>query len=173
MNRAICPNSASESLNPGTISVTISTQKPSCFELPDGVEHVRQHAAELAVALVVEALQIDLVTGPRTAGGTRAPRACRCRSRRSRSEPVRLRLLEDLDRPLAGDERLVVGARRRRARRCSTASSASCSGGVEARAATAWSSRRACLVTQFWQYEQWKSQPSMPNERASRPGNAW
>jgi hypothetical protein len=34
-------------------------------------------------------------------------------------------------------------------------------------------SRIACDVTQFWQYGQWKSQPSMPKVSASDPGSTW
>jgi hypothetical protein len=39
--------------------------------------------------------------------------------------------------------------------------------------ATAIGSRSAWDVTQFWQYEQCRSQPSMPKLYASAPGRAW
>jgi hypothetical protein len=35
------------------------------------------------------------------------------------------------------------------------------------------SSRSACDVSQFWQYPQWKSQPSIPNVSVSLPGRQW
>ena len=48
------------------------------------------------------------------------------------------------------------------------------SSGVTSRGMTpAVSSRSACEVSQFWQYPQWKSQPSMPNVSVSLPGRQW
>src|SRR5439155_6938195 len=34
-------------------------------------------------------------------------------------------------------------------------------------------SRSAWLVSQFWQYPQWKSDPSIPKVGVSEPGSAW
>ena len=34
-------------------------------------------------------------------------------------------------------------------------------------------SRRVCEASQFWQYEQWKSQPSIPKVSVVEPGRKW
>ena len=83
------------------------------------------------------------------------------------------RLPEDGDRPLRRDERLVV---RRDHRGGAALDSESCElrpAETSRGGATAWGSRMDWEVNQFWQYEQCRSQPSIPKERASEPGSAW
>ena len=75
----------------------------------DRVEDRLQPSAELAVVPVVEALEIDLVEiDVRPQVLEHARRAVAVRDEAG-DEAVRARFLEDLDRPLGGDERLVVG----------------------------------------------------------------
>ena len=75
----------------------------------DGPEHAVERPSQVAVGPVAEALQVDLVEGDvgpdvvQHLRGSVAVRDVRA------DEPRRLRLLEDGHRPLAGDERLVVG----------------------------------------------------------------
>src|SRR2546422_4298041 len=56
---------------------------------------------------------------------------------------------------------------------CSSDRETNCSGVSRWGGAIALGSRTACDVTQFWQYAQWKSQPSIPKLMASDPGSAW
>jgi hypothetical protein len=89
--------------------VTISTQNPA-HQARDGVENAIDAAAELAVAAIAEALQIDLVEiDPRAQVvddllGPVAVRDERGAAGRAAAP------LEHLDRPFGGDERLVVRA---------------------------------------------------------------
>ena len=75
----------------------------------DRLEHCAQHAAQLPVVLVVEALQIDLVeVDPGTQVVEHLGRGVAVRDVRA-DEAAPLGLAEDLDGPLARDQGLVVG----------------------------------------------------------------
>ena len=102
-------SSSSLSLNPGISSVTISIQTPACEQPGDGVEDWLQPSAQLAIAAIVEALEIDLVEiDVRTKILENALRAVAVRDE-ARHQTATTRLLEDVDCPLSGDQWLVVG----------------------------------------------------------------
>ena len=131
--------------------MTISTHTPIACRRADGVEDRLEPAAELAIAAIVEALEVDLVeidVRPEVLEHLRRAVAVR---HEPGHQARRARLLEDGDGPLGRDERLVVGADDdpralvERAARTSAFGVAACGG------ATASGSRSACDVTQFWQ----------------------
>ena len=125
--------------------------EPALVDHADAFGDVLQGAAERPVALVVEALQVNLVgDNPRAQeiqhlGGGVAVRD------EGAGQPGFLGLLKDGHGPFGGDERLVV-AGHHQPRAQSPARAAPVAAGVTVwMGARAASSRRAWLVTQFWQ----------------------
>jgi hypothetical protein len=51
--------------------------------------------------------------------------------------------------------------------------STNCSAPKNSGSMPALGSRIVCEVSQFWQYEQWKSQPSIPKVSVVEPGRKW
>ncbi len=125
--------------------------EPHLVQSPDRVENGLEPPAEFAVVAVVEALEIDFVEiDPRADVLEHLRRAVAVRDVAG-DEPCGFGFLEHGHRPLARDQRLVVGADHRarpltQARRCTRSSGDASTGG-----ATAAGSRSACEVTQFWQ----------------------
>ena len=107
-------SSPSESLKPGTTSVTTSSQKPMLVDAPDGVQDGAEAATELVIAAVVEALQIHLVqVHPRAEVFEHLGRGVAVGDETG-GKPRRARVAEDRHGPFGGDKRLVIGADHRR-----------------------------------------------------------
>ena len=128
----------------------------------DGIEDRSDTPTQFVIVAIVEALEIDFIQiEPGTQvfehlGSTVAVR------NKSGQESCGLRFFEDCDRPFAGDQRLVIRADQHSWRPDGQRHEPELQATLRSGGDTALGSRKACDVTQFWQYPQCRSHPNMP-----------